>query len=527
MRPQFIFLGFTVVLFASTATAQKQELQYRVLAQTGTVLPGAAPNESLSILSFESWAINNAGVIIFGANGDSSISGESSFVAQSASTSFAIQIQTGQAVSLLDPGLQWAKEGGRFGSMQINDIGESVILGKVTDGGEPFDIAIRRLGTLNRKILQGGQDAPGVPGRTLAWMIEAQINNAGTVAIHLGIEPGDSTGVWIDESNTVSPFVYDGQDLGLGVTWQSFVSLDLNDTESTLFSALTEFNNDALTFGIFSKDLDGSEVGKLRLNRLAGVPGSGGALTMNFPVFATANVNGKVAFTSELSDNQGDTGIAGLFFADLPEDGGLTNITDAFAGQSSLPAGRTLSSIYAISINASGSVAFQAYLDNNDGDSHLYLLSPGERSRLIAGEKEPLVLNRRTVTPRAVRILPHSLTDSGEVLFTVQDTGNIEYLVAARVVAVDPPSISVNGKSRRPTSRPKINLRGNIQSNGEISFVQCKPHGKSYKPAALNVANKRWTARVPLRPGRNVIRLRCEDTLGQRSGIVKVRVTRR
>ncbi len=102
-------------------------------------------------------------------------------------------------------------------------------------------------------------------------------------------------------------------------------------------------------------------------------------------------------------------------------------------------------------------------------------------------------------------------------------------LVSIKLAVVAPPAtdgrtvVKIKGESDLQTTRPRIVLRGIARDPDGIARVEYKVSGSKFRQAR---GGKNWKIRTKLKPGRNVIKVRAIDTVGQRSRVQKITVCR-
>lgn len=84
------------------------------------------------------------------------------------------------------------------------------------------------------------------------------------------------------------------------------------------------------------------------------------------------------------------------------------------------------------------------------------------------------------------------------------------------------PTVKVKGRRLQSTGRSRIKLRGSARDEVAIDEVRVKVGKKTQ----IAKGDKRWSAKIPLRFGRNVVRVSAMDTAGNRSKTVRVVVVR-
>ena len=111
------------------------------------------------------------------------------------------------------------------------------------------------------------------------------------------------------------------------------------------------------------------------------------------------------------------------------------------------------------------------------------------------------------------------------------DDGMADNSGAAYVFTIfsSPPTLRVTGKKTIITSKGRYTLKGKAaDADSDLLRVEARdtrPAGrKKYRSAR---GTTRWSYRVPLRSGRNVVKIRAVDATGKLSRITRVNISRR
>jgi hypothetical protein len=164
----------------------------------------------------------------------------------------------------------------------------------------------------------------------------------------------------------------------------------------------------------------------------------------------------------------------------------------------------------------------------DSGTDGVFMREPGGPVRAIVREGDTLnlgSLGSRVVTNVATDAL--KVNASGDLVFTVRldDTTNALLRVKeAPPVDATPPSLAVKGKKKITTTAGTVRLRGTAEDAGGLARVEFRIGTKGkFRPAKNTTA---WSARIGLKPGRNVVTLRAVDTAGNASATQKVTIVR-
>jgi len=184
-----------------------------------------------------------------------------------------------------------------------------------------------------------------------------------------------------------------------------------------------------------------------------------------------------------------------------------------------------------VAIADNGRIAFTAHVfdPSESGSSQEVpgIWMEGESGfELVAFKRLPLRLGREFTAP--VQFVGDELNfdAQGRLLTTVELNDAADTSLLIRVRAFDPrrPIVRVNGPQRRTVSRASMNLRGRVRAELPVERVELRSTAQNRFRSAKGLET--WRARVRLREGRNVIRIRATDVENNRSQIQRVIITR-